>query len=101
MSLETQACSEYNRKKLPILNALKTLLLLLVEKGKQIMRPISLKDLKSSYERFNEEQKIAFILAGGAPRLLALRRRTRASHQEARGDTFPSDPLTGALPVIS
>lgn len=65
------------------------------------MRPISLKDLKSPYERLNEEQKIAFILAGGAPQLFAFRRRTRASHQKARDDTFPSDPFTGALPVIS
>jgi hypothetical protein len=54
---------------LPILNDLKTLLILLVEKGKHIMRPISLKDLKSTYERFTEEQKITFILAGGAPQL--------------------------------
>ena len=65
------------------------------------MRSFSLKDLKCTYERFNEEQKIAFILAGGAPQLLAFRRRTRASHQKERGDTFPSGPLTGALPVIS
>ena len=101
MSLETEASSEYNRKKLPILNALKTLLKLLVEKGKYVMRPISLKDLKYTYERFTEEQKIAFILAGGAARLLSFRRPTRASHQKARGDTFPPDPLTGALPVLN
>jgi hypothetical protein len=65
------------------------------------MRPFSLKNLKYTYERFNEEQKITFILAGGAPRLLALRQPTRMSHQKERDDTSPSRPLTGALPVIS
>jgi hypothetical protein len=70
-------------------------------KGKQRMRSISLKNLKCTYERLNEEQKIAFILAGGAARLLTFRQRTRASHQKKRDDAFPSDPLTGALPVLN
>lgn len=79
---------------------LQMLLKITCVKGKQFMRSFSLKDLKSSYERFDEEQKIAFILAGGAPRFLPLRRPTRVPHQEARDDTFPSDPRTGALPVL-
>ena len=56
--------------------------------------------LFQAYEMLCEEQKIAFLLAGGAEQLFRYQQQKRQQEQEDKTDQSSSDPRTDDLPVL-
>src|SRR5579863_5347469 len=56
--------------------------------------------LFQAYELLCEEQKIAFLLAGGAEQLFRYQQQERQQEQGNKTDQSSSDPRTDDLPVL-
>jgi len=56
--------------------------------------------LSQAYEILREEQKIAFLLAGGAEQLFHYQQQERQQEQGGKTDPSSSDPRTDDLPVL-
>ncbi len=56
--------------------------------------------LSQAYEMVCEEQKIAFLLAGGAEQLLRYQQQRWQQEREEKTDQSSSDPGTDDLPIL-
>lgn len=58
------------------------------------------KALSQAYEMVSEEQKIAFLLAGGVEQLFRYQQQRRQQEWEKKTDQSSSDPGTDDLPIL-
>lgn len=64
------------------------------------MEEFSFQALKKAYEQLTDQQKITFILAGGAPQLLSHQQRTFQRRQQEKRGKASSRRMTGDLPIL-
>jgi hypothetical protein len=56
--------------------------------------------LYQAYKMLREEQKIAFLLAGGVEQLFCYQHQEREQEQRGKTDQSSSDPRTDDLPIL-